>query len=193
MYRECTTLSDEQELEKEDSTDYESANDDWPAKDSNVLAATNQESPASNEYNSDEWENVTSEGVIRRLTALNNEIRQVIGPDLENTDHDELDQEDFPAIDWTTIDQPIDPLDEEYGTQWVGLDPNKERPHEIPETPRNDSPQDDDEADQYAAWLRQPDRKQLAELEAHQLNKRILERVKQGVKGCIHQNLECWT
>jgi hypothetical protein len=112
---------------------------------------------------------------------------------LENTDQDEPAQEDFPAIDWTTIDQPIDPLDEEYGTQWVSLDPNKEQPHEIPETPKDESPQDDDEADQYAAWLQQPDRKQLAELEAHQLNARILKKVRQGVKGCTHQSLECWT
>jgi hypothetical protein len=37
-------LSDEEievELEKEASTDYESANNDWPAKDLNVLTATN--------------------------------------------------------------------------------------------------------------------------------------------------------
>jgi hypothetical protein len=73
----------------------------------------------------------------------------------------------------------------------VSLNPNKEQPHEIPETPKDESPQDDDEADQYAAWLRQPDRKQLAELEAHQLNARILEKVRQGVKGCTHQSLEC--
>jgi hypothetical protein len=49
----------------------------------------------------------------------------------------------------------------------VGLDPNEEQPHEVPETPYKQSPQNDDEADQYAAWLRQPDRKQLVELEAH--------------------------
>jgi hypothetical protein len=29
------------ELEKEDSTKYESTNNNWPAKDSNILAATN--------------------------------------------------------------------------------------------------------------------------------------------------------
>jgi hypothetical protein len=82
----------------------------------NILAATNQELPTSDEESSNEWEDVTPEGVIRRLTALTNGIRQVIGPDLENTDQDELVQEDFPAIDWATIDQPIDLLDEEYGT-----------------------------------------------------------------------------
>jgi hypothetical protein len=40
-------LSDEEievKLEKEASTNYKSANDDWPAKDLNVLAATNQKS-----------------------------------------------------------------------------------------------------------------------------------------------------
>jgi hypothetical protein len=38
------SLSDEEievKLEKEASTDYESANDDWPAKDLNILTATN--------------------------------------------------------------------------------------------------------------------------------------------------------
>jgi hypothetical protein len=44
------------------------------------------------------------------------------------------------------IDQPIDPLDEEYGTQWVNLDPNEEQPHEIPETPYEPL-QNDDEVD----------------------------------------------
>jgi hypothetical protein len=119
LYKECTSLSNEEikmELEKEDSTEYESVNGDWPVKDSNVLAATNQEPTTSDEGSSNEWEDVTPEGVIRRLTALTNGIRQVISPDLENTDHDEPAQEDFPTIDWTTIDQPIDPLDEEYGT-----------------------------------------------------------------------------
>jgi hypothetical protein len=41
----------------------------------------------------------------------------------------------------------------------VSLDPKKEQPHEIPETPQDNFPKDDDEADQYAAWLQQPDRK----------------------------------
>jgi hypothetical protein len=44
LYKECTSLSDEEiemELEKENSTDYESANGDWPAKNSTVLVATN--------------------------------------------------------------------------------------------------------------------------------------------------------
>jgi hypothetical protein len=162
LYKECTSLNNEEiemELEKEDSTEYESANGDWPVKDSNVLAATNQEPPTSDEESSNEWEDVTPEGVICRLTALTNGICQVIGPDLENTNHDEPAQEDFPAIDWTTIDRPINPLDEEYGTQWVSLDPKKEQPYEIPETPQDNSPKDDDEADQYAAWLRQLDRK----------------------------------
>jgi hypothetical protein len=56
------------------------------------------------------------EGVIYRLTVLTNRIHQVIGPDLENTNHNELAQEDFPMIDWTTINQPINLLDEEYRT-----------------------------------------------------------------------------
>jgi hypothetical protein len=104
------------ELEKEDSTEYESANGDWPIKDLNMLAATNQEPPTSDEESSNEWEDVTPEGVIRRLTALTNGICQVIGPNLENTDHNKPVQEDFPAIDWTTIDRPINLLDEEYRT-----------------------------------------------------------------------------
>jgi hypothetical protein len=49
----------------------------------------------------------------------------------------------------------------------VSLNLKKEQPHEIPETPQDNSPKDDDEADRYAAWLQQLDRKQLAELEAH--------------------------
>lgn len=43
LYKEYTNLSDEEikmELEKEDSTDHESAKDDWSAKDLNVLVAT---------------------------------------------------------------------------------------------------------------------------------------------------------
>jgi hypothetical protein len=102
LYKECTSLSNEEiekELEKEDSTEYKSANDDWPAKDSNVLAATNQELPTSNEESSNKWEDVTPEGVICRLTALTNRIHQVISPDLENADHNEPAQEDFPTID----------------------------------------------------------------------------------------------
>jgi hypothetical protein len=150
LFKECMTLSDdeiEQELWEEDSTEYESANGDWPVKDLNVLAATNLELPTSDEESSNEWEDVMPEGVIRRLTVLTNGIRQVIGPDLENTNHNEPAQEDFPAIDWTTIDRPIDPLDEEYGTQWVSLDPKKEQPYDIPETPQDNSPKDDDEVD----------------------------------------------
>jgi hypothetical protein len=38
-------------------------------------------------------------GVIHRLIVLTNGIHQVISPDLENTNHDELAQEDFPTID----------------------------------------------------------------------------------------------
>jgi hypothetical protein len=196
LFKECTTLDDdeiEQELREEDSTEYGSAKSDWPAETPSMLAATNQESPTSDGYSSIEWENVTPEELVRKWTTLtNDEIDRTIGSDKEKTDHEEPDQEDFPAIDWTTIDRPIDPLDEEYGTQWVSLTPKKEQPHEIPETPQDNSPKDDDEADRYAAWLRQPDRKQLAELEAHQLNARILSKVKQGVKGCTHWNLECW-
>jgi hypothetical protein len=57
------------------------------------------------------------EGVIHRLTVLTNGIHQVISPDLENTNQDKPAQEDFPAIDWTTINQPINLLNEEYRTQ----------------------------------------------------------------------------
>jgi hypothetical protein len=150
LFKECTTLSDDkikQELQEEDSTKYKSVNSDWPARDLNMLAATNQEPPTSNEESSNEWEDVTPKGVIYRLTALTNGIHQVISPDLENTDHNEPTQEDFPTIDWTTIDRPINPLNKEYGTQWVSLDPKKEQPHKIPKTPQDNSPKDDDEVD----------------------------------------------
>jgi hypothetical protein len=51
------------------------------------------------------------------LIALTNGIHQVISPDLEKTDYDKPAQEDFPTIDWTMIDRPIDLLNEEYRTQ----------------------------------------------------------------------------
>jgi hypothetical protein len=78
LYKECMSLSNkeiEMELEKEDSTEYKSANGDWPVKDLNMLAATNQEPLTSDEESSNEWEDITPEGVIRRLTALTNGIR----------------------------------------------------------------------------------------------------------------------
>jgi hypothetical protein len=55
LYKEYTSLSNKEikiELEKEDSTEYESTNGDWSTKNLNVLAATNQESPTSDEDNS---------------------------------------------------------------------------------------------------------------------------------------------
>jgi hypothetical protein len=120
LFKECITLDDdeiEQELREEDSTEYGSAKSDWPAETPSMLAATNQESPTSDGYSSIEWENVTPEELVRKWTMLtNDEIDRTIGSDKEKTDHEELDQEDFPAIDWTMIDRPIDPLDEEYGT-----------------------------------------------------------------------------
>jgi hypothetical protein len=88
-------------------------------------------------------------GVIYRLTALTNGICQVISPDLENTNHDKPAQEDFPVIDWTMIDQPINPLNKEYRTQWVSLNPKKEQSHKIPKTPQDNSPKDNDKVDQY--------------------------------------------
>jgi hypothetical protein len=77
----------------------------------------------------------------------NNEIDWTIGSDKEKTNHKEPDQEDFPAIDWTTIDQPINLLNEEYGTQWVSLNPKKEQPYKIPKTPQDNSLKDNDKAD----------------------------------------------
>ncbi|KAF4221871.1 hypothetical protein CNMCM6457_001567 [Aspergillus fumigatiaffinis] len=157
LFKECTTLDDdeiEQELLEEDSTEYRSAKSDWPTEDPSVLVATNHDSPDSNGYSSIKWENITPEELVHKWTTLtDNEINQTIGSDKRKTDHGEPDQEDFPAIDWTTIDRPINPLDKEYGTQWVSLNPKKEQPHEIPKTPQDNSPKNDDEADRYAAWL----------------------------------------
>jgi hypothetical protein len=102
LYQECTSLSDEEievELEKEASTDYESANDDWPAKDSNVLAATNQKLSNSDADSLINWENVTPGGLIHQWTMLTSEICRTIGSDEKKTDYEEPDQEDFPAID----------------------------------------------------------------------------------------------
>jgi hypothetical protein len=45
------------------------------------------------------------------------------------------------------IDQPINPLNEEYRTQWVSLTPKKEQPHKIPKIPQDNSPKDDNEVD----------------------------------------------
>jgi hypothetical protein len=64
----------------------------------NVLTATNQESLTNNKPSPNEWENFTAENYIQRLIMLINERRQVISPELENTNHNELDQEDFPVI-----------------------------------------------------------------------------------------------
>jgi hypothetical protein len=102
LYQECMSLSDEEievELKKEASTDYESANDDWPAKDSNVLAATNQKSSNSDADSLINWENVTPGGLIHQWMTLTSEICRTIGSDEKKTDHEEPDQEDFPAID----------------------------------------------------------------------------------------------
>lgn len=69
LYKECTNLSNKEikiELEKEDSTDHESAKDDWSAKDSNVLTATNQKSPNSNADSLIDWENITPGGLIHQ-------------------------------------------------------------------------------------------------------------------------------
>jgi hypothetical protein len=151
LFKEYTTLDDneiKQELQEEDSTEYGSAKSDWPAKTPSMLTATNQESPTSNGYSSIKWENVMPEELVCKWMMLtNNEIDWTIGSNKEKTNHEEPDQEDFPAIDWIMIDQPIDPLDKEYGTQWVSLTPKKEQPHEIPKTPQDNSLKDDDKAD----------------------------------------------
>jgi hypothetical protein len=78
---------------------------------------------------------------------LTSEIHWTISSDEKKTNHEELDQEDFPAIDWATINQPINLLNKEYRTQWVGLNPNKEQPHEVPKTPYKQSPQNNNKAD----------------------------------------------
>jgi hypothetical protein len=69
-----------------------------------MLAATNQESLTSDRYSSIKWENITPKELVRKWTTLtNNKIDQTISSDKEKTDHEEPDQEDFPVIDWTTI------------------------------------------------------------------------------------------
>jgi hypothetical protein len=45
------------------------------------------------------------------------------------------------------INQPINPLNKEYGTQWVSLNPKKKQPHKIPKTPQDNSPKDNNKAD----------------------------------------------
>jgi hypothetical protein len=69
-----------------------------------MLTATNQELLTSDGYSSIEWENVTPEELVRKWTMLTNDkIDRTIGSDKEKTNHEEPDQEDFPAIDWTII------------------------------------------------------------------------------------------
>lgn len=165
LYKECTSLSDEeieQELKAESSADTEYPEIDWCAVEAKELAATN----------SDQENAVWTDG--------SNQARAWTKPSPM-----EPAQEDYPAIDYTAID----PLDEEYGTQWEGPDPSREVPHETPEIPQDDSPRNDEEADQKVAQI-------LAELqqrqEADRLSQAILEKIKQGVRGCVHWNLDCW-
>jgi hypothetical protein len=65
-----------------------------------MLAATNQESLTSDGYSSIKWENITPKELIYKWTTLTNDkIDQTISSNKEKTDHEELDQEDFPMID----------------------------------------------------------------------------------------------
>jgi transposase InsO family protein len=165
LYRECTSLSNEeieQELKMESFTDTEYPEIDWCTADAKELAATN----------SDDENAVWTDG--------SNQARA-----WEKPSPIEPAQVDYPAIDYRAID----PLDEEYGTQWEGPDPSREVPHEAPEIPRDDSPRNDIEADQRVAQI-------LAELQQQQetdrLNQAILKEIEQRVHGCVHWSLDCW-
>lgn len=121
LFKECTTLNNnkiKEELQKEDSTEYKSMKDNQLNENPSMLAVTNQTSPNSNRYSPIKWENIIPKELLRKQTILSSEeIYQGIGPDEKKTNYKELDQEDFPAIDQTMINRPINPLDEEYGTQ----------------------------------------------------------------------------
>ncbi|KAF7139709.1 hypothetical protein CNMCM5793_007503 [Aspergillus hiratsukae] len=163
LYQDWTNLSDEeieQEIKAEYFTDCEEA--DGTTTNSKELAAT---SPEQNHENA-VWTDGSSQARA-----------------WEKPSPMEPAQVDYPAIDYTAID----PLDEEYGTQWEGPGPGREAPHEAPEIPRDDSPRDDIEADQRVAQI-------LAELqqqpEADRLNQAILEKIKKDTRGCMHWNLE---
>jgi hypothetical protein len=94
LYQECTSLSNKEikvKLEKEASTNFESVNNDWPAKDSNVLTATNQKSLNSNTDSLINWENVTPGGLIHQWTTLTSEIHWTISSDKKKTNYEELD------------------------------------------------------------------------------------------------------
>ena len=54
---------------------------------------------------------------------------------------------ELPNQDWPVNDF----LDEEYGAQWNGHDPNVEELHKIPETPQNATPENDEHEEQSLA------------------------------------------
>ena len=59
-------------------------------------------------------------------------------------DTNEPDLEGSPGNRHDEVHKVIDPLDEEYGTQWEGHDPNMEEPHELPETPQTGNPSENE-------------------------------------------------
>ncbi|KAH2283424.1 hypothetical protein KXW82_006749, partial [Aspergillus fumigatus] len=146
-----------------------------PRKRTNKLSAVR-----SNEQLRKLYKECTSLMEAKELAATNSDQENAVWTDGSNQARAwtrpspmEPAQEDYPAIDYTAID----PLDEEYGTQWEGPDPSREVPHETPEIPQDDSPRNDEEADQKVAQI-------LAELqqrqEADRLSQAILEKIKQG-------------
>jgi hypothetical protein len=87
LFKEYTTLDDDEikkELQKEDSTEYENATNDWLKETPSMLAATNQDS-LSSKYSDTEWQDA-----IDNWMTLEN-INRGIGPDREKTDQEELD------------------------------------------------------------------------------------------------------
>ncbi|GMF82058.1 unnamed protein product [Aspergillus oryzae] len=127
-------------------------NQDW----SNLQDATEQWYGQLNEHEIDELADHAN-NETDRLGRVNSESQYeaTMEPIRERVRHalthrvdgpDNTDQYNEPV---SSIDQSnrvlieIDPLNEEYGTQWIGHDPNMEELLEVPETPEN--PQDEDE------------------------------------------------
>ncbi|GMF97361.1 unnamed protein product [Aspergillus oryzae] len=127
-------------------------NQDW----SNLQDATEQWYGQLNEHEIDELADHAN-NETDRLGRVNSESQYeaTMEPIRERVRHalthrvdgpDNTDQYNEPV---SSIDQSnrvlieIDPLNEEYGTQWIGHDPNMEELLEVPEMPEN--PQDEDE------------------------------------------------
>ncbi|KAI9034793.1 retropepsin-like aspartic protease/reverse transcriptase [Aspergillus affinis] len=122
---------------------------------------------------------------------------------------------DLLGNDWARVPGSFDPLNENYGTQWEGRDPNTEELSEIPETPdenfhkqipgqedagstdsEDNQKGEDSEADQHVFTL-------LKEISNEQWKEKLIQDLKQDpikltgglrriISQCSHWKLDCW-